>query len=110
MFDEGDNMTKQKKEFIDGLWMNTDYGKWILISSEGKIEEANEMLRKIQSEFPWNADQVSKELSIKVAKEFDSVEEYDEYIKMLDEENYDLVDFMISNDVFGYIYDILNQK
>lgn len=100
-------MTKQKKEFIDSLWMDTDYGQWVLLSSKGKTESANEMLIKIQSDFPWSAEQIAKELSVRIAKELDSAEEFDEYLKMLDEENYDLVDFMISHDVFGHVYSII---
>lgn len=103
-------MTKRKKEFIDSLWMNTDFGQWVIFSSKGEIDSANELLVKIQSSFPWSADTVEKELSSKIAEEFDSVAEYEEYLKVLDEDNGELVEFMISKDVFGEVYHLLYNK
>lgn len=87
--------------------MNTDYGKWVLLASKGETKAANEILTKIKSNFPWDAERIEKELSVKIAKEFDSVEEYEKYLKMLDEDDYNLVEFLISNEIFSKVYNLI---
>lgn len=87
--------------------MNTDYGQWILFASKGEVKAANEILTKLKSQYPWNVEQIEKELSVKIAKEFNSVEDYEDYLKVLDEDDYNLVDFIISQDIFGKVYDLL---
>lgn len=106
---QGDMMTKERKKDIDNLWINTDFGKWVLLASEGKTDEANDLFVQIGSSFPWSVDQVEQELSAKIANELDNADEFDEYLKMLDEENYDLVGFMISQDIFGKVFSLLNK-
>ena len=98
---------KNKKNDINGLWMNTEYGQWVLLASKRKIQEANELLEKIKSKPPWNIEQVSKELNVQIAKAFDSVDDFEDYLRLLEKDDDDLVDFIISHDVFGKVYEIL---
>ena len=100
-------MTKAKKERIDKMWMETEYGKWILASASGKEKEAEELKKKLTEKYPWVMDFIDDEMSAKIAEQFKTFDEYNEYLRMLDEENYDLVEFMIAADIFGAIYKIL---
>ena len=54
-------MDKERKKKIDDLWMNTDYGKYVLLASSEKYDEANKILEKITNEWPFSYDEVEKE-------------------------------------------------
>ena len=100
-------MIKAKKELIDKLWMETEYGQWLLASASGNKEKADELIKAIKSKYPWDINIVDKELCRKIAEHLESIEEYEDYLKLLDDENYELVGFIIAFDAFGSIYDIL---
>lgn len=103
-------MDKERKKEIDDLWMNTDYGKYVLLAASEKYDEANKILEKITNEWPFSYDEVEKEISRKIADELKNEAEFDDYMRLLDDENYDLVEFMISHDTLGYVYDFLKGK
>lgn len=100
-------MTRQKKEHIDQIWMSTEYGQWVLLGASGKVEEANQKLRDIRSKYPWDTCIIDTDLSQKIASNFNHISEFEEYLKLLDAENPDIVDFMISQGVFDAIYKML---
>lgn len=102
-------MEKSKKELIDSLWMKTEYGKWLFASASGNKAKADELAKKMKSNYPWSMDTIDKEISEKIAEHLANVDEFDDYLKMLDKENYNLVDFMIAADAFGKVYDILKR-
>lgn len=103
-------MDKERKKEIDDLWMNTDYGKYVLLAASEKYDEANKILEKITNERPFSYDEVEKEISRKIADELKNEAEFDDYMRLLDDENYDLVEFMIAHDTLGYVYDFLKGK
>lgn len=103
-------MDKVRKKKIDNLWMNTDYGKYVLLAASEKYDEANKILEEIISKPPFSRNEVEKEISRKIAKELKNEAEFDDYMRLLDDENYELVGFMVSHDTFGYVYDLLKGK
>lgn len=96
------------KKKVDSIWMNTEIGKWIQLASEGKEKEANELYSKIENDIPMNFHNELKKVCESIAKQFKNENEFEEYMKALDEENYNLVEFIISNDVFDEVYKLLN--
>lgn len=103
-------MEKKRKEHIDGLWKDTLYGQWVLATASGETEKAYALMEKIANKPPFGLSESKRELSTIIAKEMNDESELDEYMKALDDENYDLVGFMISNDTFGIVYDILSGR
>ena len=103
------NMDKKRKEYIDSLWMNTEYGQWVLFASSGEKGKADKLAEKIISSPPFSLYELDKEISAKIAEKVKNENEFEEYLKALDKENYDLVDFMISNSTFATVYDLLEQ-
>lgn len=101
-------MTKAKKEFIDSLWMHTEYGQWLFAVASENQNKADELAEKMNS-YPRSIEAIDKELSKKIAEHLENWNEFDEYLKMLDDENYNLVEFMIAVDAFGKVYDILKR-
>lgn len=90
-------MKKERKECIDALWKNTLYGKWVLATAKGRTDEADKIAEEIAKEYPftlWNAATLIRE---EIAKELKYPGEFEEYQKALDKEDYNLVDFIISN-------------
>jgi predicted ribonuclease toxin of YeeF-YezG toxin-antitoxin module len=98
------------KDKIDSVWMDSDIGKWIQLASAGKEKEANELYVKIENDIPMNFHNELSKVCKDIAKQFKTEDEFEEYLKILDEENYDMVDFIISNDVFEEVYKILSTK
>ncbi len=103
-------MKVERKTKIDELWKNTEYGQWILLASKGNNKEADALAQKMIGKYPFSLDAIGKELSKKIAKEINGESEFDEYLETLDSEDYELVEFLISNDTFGKVYDYLKEK
>ena len=103
-------MTTERKKYIDNLWMNTDYGKWIFAATSKQETEAKNLIKKMCSTFPFHVDQIDQNLSKKIANEIKSMDEWNEYLKLLDEENANLMDFIISCGIFETVDNILLSK
>lgn len=100
-------MKKDRKEYIDTLWQNTLYGKWVLAAANDDTEEAGKIASEVMTEYPFtlgNAATLTREMII---KELNYPGELDEYIEMLNQESYKLVDFIISN---CSLFDSLQQQ
>ena len=97
-------MNKKRKETIDLLWIDTLFGKWVLAASKGLVNEAEELEEKIAKQYPFMLDYAEKELCKVIANELKSPDEFKSYLEMLDEENPQVVEFMISRDIFGKLY------
>jgi len=95
------------KTKIDSIWKNTEIGKWIQNASEGNIKEANELYTKIEGDIPMGFHNELKQVCENIAKQFSNEDEFDEYMKALDKEDYEMVEFIISNGVFDHVYDLL---
>lgn len=98
-------MDAKTKNQIDAIWKNTDLGKFAIASAEGNIEEANKIL--LQCQYPYSMDQLDMELSQKIASIVRTESEYDAYLRLLDEENPDLVGFMIADDLLMKVYNFV---
>lgn len=98
------------KKRIDSLWINTKVGEWIKIASEGKDAEANRLYVEIENDIPMNFHNELKSLCMRIADEFNDETEFEEYLKALDNDNYNLVEFIISNGVFDEVYKALNNR
>lgn len=92
-------MTKERKEYLDSIWMNTDVGKWTIALAQGQDEKADEIKDKIFEVCPSPIHALmdeEKEAYKKIKAELSSKDEGKEYIQMLEKENYDLVGVMIA--------------
>ena len=77
-------MTKAKKEFIDSLWMHTEYGQWLFAVASKNQNKADKLAERMNS-YPQSMEAVGKELSEKIAEHLENWNEFDEYLKMLDD-------------------------
>lgn len=89
-------MDKKRKEYIDALWMNTPYGRFVLATAEGKNEEAQKIQEEISEGFPFYLGAAGDILAEELKKEL-KPGEFEEYLKKLDKENYKLVEYMINH-------------
>lgn len=101
-------MDRGKKKQIDNLWRDSDFGKWVAYAAKGKNAEANKVAEKMIAQYPFSLYEIEKELARKLSEVITQSNEFEDYLKALDEEDAELVEFMISNDTFGYIYNFLD--
>lgn len=100
-------MDKAKKRKIDEIWMNDDFGRYVLNAASGNLKEAQNAFEALIDQ-PWKSfSEINKQYSKRIAIELNSAKEFDEYLRLLDAENYDLVGFIISHNIFGYVYDLI---
>ena len=102
------NMTIEKKMKIDSIWRDTDVGEWVKLLAKEKFEDANKLYTKIAEKNPclwfgWSVQKMCSDLS----KEFNTEEEVEDYLKILEQEDYDLVGAVISYGVFDELYKLL---
>lgn len=97
-------MDKKRKEYIDSLWMDTLFGKWVLAAAAGKNEEAERIREIIFDSYPYFLEDCDRLLCEKLDAAMEYPGEMDDYLAELDKENYDLVDFIISQDIFGEVW------
>lgn len=100
-------MDQKRKKHIDSLWMKTDLGRFVLACAAGKEAEAVAIKKKVLTNYPFSFAPMEKELSKILAAEVKDENEWKEYLETLDAADSDLVAFMISDDTFGCIYDLL---
>ena len=110
-----DSVNKEKKVFIDNLWMESDLGKWCLLMSEGKTEDADGIVRDIVAftgakTYMGAVRMKEKEVSEKMIAAFKDLNEYKEYMLSIEAENADLVGVLIAYDIFSDLEDTLTQK
>lgn len=103
-------MDNKRKKIIDDLWKNTEYGQWVMLSARGKQNEADELAEKMIAKYPFRLDTIDKDVSVKIASNIKDSDEFDDYMKELDSADPELVEFMISHDIFGKVFDILNNN
>lgn len=89
-------MDKNRKEYIDSLWMNTPYGRFVLAAAKGKNEEAKRIQDEIFKEYPFFVSTAGDILAEELKKEL-KPGEFEEYLKNLDKENYALAEYMINH-------------
>ena len=89
-------MDNKRKEYIDSLWMNTQYGRFVLAAAEGKNEEAKRIQNEIFQEYPYFVSTAGEILAEELKKEL-KPGEFKEYIKKLEKDNYNLLEYMISH-------------
>lgn len=90
-------MEKERKEYIDALWKNTLYGKWVLAAAKGRADEADRIAEEIMKEYPFTLGNAAAVVREEIAKTLEYPGEAEEYLKALDKEDNNLVDFIISN-------------
>lgn len=79
-------MIRDKKKKIDALWMETRLGKCVLLIANGKREEAEELHRKaFDKGFIYGAFEEKEDVAKEILKHVSTLEEWREYIAMLDE-------------------------
>ena len=95
-------MTKERKQYLDGLWMNTDVGKWAIFLAEEKHKEAENVLEDIFKRGYYDSYnylmEIEKESCQKIKNALSNIKEGKEYIQMLEKENYDLVGVMVAHE------------
>lgn len=101
-------MDKSRKEYIDSLWFHTKLYKWLTLMSSGNMEEAHNFLEDLfQKGYFEPAEQIEEEGCDAILKEIGDFSEFEDYLKLLDKENYDLVDVIITRGAFDGIYEAL---
>lgn len=96
-------MNKNRKEHLNSLWQDTLCGKWVLAAAKGNEAEAKKIGEQIASAYPFLLANAEKLLVDEIASEF-KPGEFSEYLDALNDENPELVAFMISQDIFGELY------
>lgn len=89
-------MKKDRKEYIDALWRDTLYGKWVLAAANGNTDEANKIATEVMERYPFTLENAATLIREKIKKELNHPGEIEEYLKALDKEDYKLTDFIIS--------------
>lgn len=93
-------MTKERKRYLDDLWMNTDVGKWASAIADGRRNEANKICDGLfQSGYVIPVEHLldeEKKVGIAVKRELKYKGEGREYMDSLEENNYNLVDIMVA--------------
>ena len=97
-------MDKKRKEYIDSLWMDTLFGKWVLAAAAGRNEEAERIGDIILESYPYTLENSERLLCEKLDAAMEYPGEMEDYLAELDKENYDLVGYMISQDIFGEVW------
>ena len=98
-------MDAKTKKYIDSVWMGSKLGQFALLSASGKIKEANALL--LDCEYPNTLNHMNDELSKRIAEIVKTEAQFDEYLRLLDAENTELVEFMITDDLLMRVYDLV---
>lgn len=101
-------MNKKRKEYIDSLWKNTELYEWILAvinEDETRAKEIKEAL--FNKGYFCMIEQLDDEISETISKEIKNVEEFYEYLKLLDKENSEMVGVIVSHNLFRKVDDML---
>lgn len=89
-------MDIKRKEYIDSLWRETLCGKYIIAAAKGKSEEAEQIRQEIFKEYPFFVDEAERLLAAEIKKEIKHGE-FIEYLKVLENEEKDILQYMYSN-------------
>ena len=93
-------MLKERKEYLDSLWMDTDVGKWVLALSKGQKEEADKIREELFDQ--GILDPIGyimgeeNALCDKVRAALQDPEEVNEFLDELEKCNYGLIDVMVA--------------
>lgn len=94
-------MTKERKKYLDSLWINTDVGKWAIALAKGQDEKTDEIMNKIFEMHPrpysFLMDE-EKEVCKKIKAELSNKDEGKEYIQELEKESPELLDIMVAHE------------
>lgn len=99
---------KDRKEYLDSLWIDTDVYKWLIFLSEGNHQKAMDYADKLQKDFEekYGDNTVAcgryvfwkgREIAEKLAKELKTWNEYMEYMETFSE---DMNQAMYETDIF----------
>lgn len=104
-------MDNNKKQKIDALWMDSDFGRWAIHASVGNTAEANQIAGKIfRDGYVGGLRQLEEEISAKLIPHFSSTKEWEDYLRAVDAENSDLGRFMIVRNLFEDVFNALYTK
>ena len=105
----GDKVKKELKEKIDNAWLRSDYGEWCVAVANNDEKKANEIRERVFNSKYLFLSTLEDELAYKLAELFDSEAEVEEYLRMLDRENPELVGVLIRTELFYDVSDLLKK-
>lgn len=95
-------MTKQRKKYLDDLWMNSEVGRWAIAEAEGNRAKADGILESLFKKGYLSPlehlMEEEKALYQKVKKELKNVAEGKDYCMALEKANNALVGVMVAYD------------
>lgn len=93
-------MTKQRKKYLDDLWLNSEVGCWARAEASEKKEDAQNILQTLFEKGHLNPlDYLmtqEKEMYQKVKSELTDPNEGKEYMLELERDSCDLLDIMVA--------------
>mgnify|MGYP007097240063 CR=1 FL=1 len=93
-------MKKQRKQYLDDLWMNSEVGRWTKAVSVGDKKESDKILNELFKTGYLNPLEYlmeqEKELCREIRKELKDASEGRAYVLALEEKNCELVDVMVA--------------
>lgn len=93
-------MKKELKKRIDDVWLNTNFGQWCVAVAEERMQDAEIIRERIFNDGYFSMEWLENELADKIAELIHDETEVDEYLELLEKENYDLVDVLIREEFF----------
>lgn len=96
-------MNEGLKKKIDSVWLESDYGKWCEAIAKNEVQKADTISKQIfDSGYPM-IEILEDELAGKLAGLINSEAEIDEYLRLLEKENSDLVGVIIQHELFDKV-------
>lgn len=103
-------MEKDLKEKIDRIWLKSDFGKWCLAVSNNDEKMAKSVSEKIFNDGYLTMEMLEHELANEIAELLHVETELDEYLTILEKENYYLVDVLICVELFYDVQNLINKR
>lgn len=101
-------MTKELKEEIDAIWLESDYGMLLKAISNDDNEQSEKTWQKIFNNGYLTIEMLENELSKKIINVLDTSSQVEEYLSLLEKEENDLLDVVIKYDLFSKVEKMLN--
>ena len=89
-------MNKERKQYIDSLWMDTPSGRFVIAAANGRNDEAKRIREEIFQSYPFFVSNAIDLINEELKKELNPGE-IDEYLKALDREDEKLIDYIINH-------------
>lgn len=93
-------MNGELKQKIDNIWMQSDFGKWCEAVAKNDMQTAERISRQVLDSGYPRMEVLEDELADKLAGMMKSASDMDEYLRLLEKENSELVEVLIRQELF----------